>query len=790
MHPVDRFPPDWDLIPAPKHHKHPGRYSWTTEKIRPRQTLREHVDQGGNFCNRLRADQLVIDVDPKKFPSDQPHQDHRFFEAYGIDPSIPPRTNTPNGGYHLRYSKPSDVHTARVLPDDAFPGIDFLSVGAQVVAAGSWAEVVDRDPDTKEPIPTGEYAQYQDVGPPLSEGVPKAPEALLSALSAQVSGPGTATDPESAPYAPEDALHALAFLDPTKFRDYGSWSQLGMAVWDATGGQAREEWIDWCTQDPQFAQDRYRIGRHWDSWDYSTYRGGDKPPITFRTLHKILAEHDAQDAVPQSVRSKLAALDFQPQDDDPDLRPDEVEEALKTPTVTDHIKRMNERYTAITAVGNKFRILIHPEEHDDELVFLSKADFISAEENNRIKVEDKRGDVKEYPITKLWLESPIRSQCRKIVFDPKRRPGTTGRGVRRVYNLWTGWGTKPAKGGSWDCMKDLIENTLSGGDERAAEYIYRWLAWLFQNPGEPAGVALSFTGKQGTGKGTLGNTLKRIIGRHAIRLNHSRHLTGNFNKHLMDKVFIFADEAVRPTQRGDVAALKAIITEPTVAIEPKGIDIFDVNNCAHVMIASNDTWFLPMAPMERERRYMVCEVSDSRIGDQPFWDELHFELALGGEEAMLHDLLRYPLGGWVPWQEIPHTRAYTEQSLRNLPVEAQWIYERLWDGTLGGYGERKPWPPGNRTMIRTRSEVRDDFKDFCHEREYKWSANGRGSEIEFGKRLRAVLPSVGKPVRRRMGDKVPWCYKLPQLDQARAELEASLLIGKIEWPPLDNDDDV
>ena len=794
MHPVDRFPPDWDLIPAPKYSKHPGRYGWTTEEIGPRQVLREHVDRGGNFCNRLRADQLVIDVDPKKFPSDQPRQDVRFFEVYGIDPTIPPRTNTPNGGYHLRYSKPCDVHVARALPDNAFPGIDFLSIGAQVVAAGSRAEVIDRDPDTKKPIPTGEYMEYRDVGPPLSEGVPPLPDALLSALSRPTDPGDLAALEAEAPYNSDDVLHALAFLDPVKFRDYDQWTQLGMAVWSASGGQAREEWIDWSTQDPQFADDRYRIGRHWDSWDYATYQQrGTNPPVTFRTFHKILSEHQANDAVPQSVRSRLAALDFQAQDDDPDLTPEEFKEALKTPTINDLVRRMNERYTAITAVGNKFRILIHPEE-GDELVFLSRADFVAAEENNLVRIEDKKGNVKEYPLTQFWLKSPLRSQCKRIVFDPKRKPGKT----RDAYNLWTGWGTKPARGGSWNCMKDLIENTLSGGDEQATEYIYRWLAWLFQNPGEPAGVALSFTGKQGTGKGTLGNCLKRLIGRHAIRINHSRHLTGNFNKHLMDKVFIFADEAVRPTQRGDVAALKAIITEPTVAIEPKGIDIFDVNNCAHVMIASNDTWFLPMAPQEHERRYMVCEVADNRIGDTPFWEDLHFELALGGEETMLYDLLHYPLEGWVPWQEIPRNAAYTEQALRNLSVTAQWVYQSLWDGQFNSH---EAWPQApidhREQVIRTADAVRDDFKEFCRERGYSWNANGRGMITVFGKELADLLPCMNPKNSRgfgrrriRMGAKTPWCYAFPFLGRAREELEASLNVGKIEWPPLDNDDDV
>ena len=157
-HPIDRYSIEWDLIPAPKNCKHPGRLRWQIEDVLPRLEVRNHMAAGGNACVRLRKTQLVVDVDPKLF--EHPDIDQHLFATYGIDPDLYPRVDTPNGGYHLYMCKPKDVPIFTIL--EGFEGIDFRSFGQQVVAAGSWAEVVDRDPhDKRVKIPTGDFRMYK-----------------------------------------------------------------------------------------------------------------------------------------------------------------------------------------------------------------------------------------------------------------------------------------------------------------------------------------------------------------------------------------------------------------------------------------------------------------------------------------------------------------------------------------------------------------------------------------------------------------------------------------------------
>ena len=58
---------------------------------------------------------------------------------------------------------------------------------------------------------------------------------------------------------------ALSALDATDFASHDRWLQLMMACHHATNGDGREEFIEWSTSDPDYADDAESIGRRWDS---------------------------------------------------------------------------------------------------------------------------------------------------------------------------------------------------------------------------------------------------------------------------------------------------------------------------------------------------------------------------------------------------------------------------------------------------------------------------------------------------------------------------------------------
>ena len=69
--------------------------------------------------------------------------------------------------------------------------------------------------------------------------------------------------------------------------------------------------------------------------------------------------------------------------------------------------------------------------------------------------------------------------------------------------------------------------------------------------------------------------------------------------HMAHCSLLFADEAYWPGDKAGEGELKRLITEPTLVIEPKGVDSFQVRNSLHVIIAGNEEWLVPASGDER-----------------------------------------------------------------------------------------------------------------------------------------------------------------------------------------------
>lgn len=244
-----------------------------------------------------------------------------------------------------------------------------------------------------------------------------------------------------------------------------------------------------------------------------------------------------------------------------------------------------------------------------------------------------------------------------LTFAPGEAPTVDGH-----LNMWRGFAIEP-KAGEWPLMHSHILNVLAAGDDELGTYIMDWIAWSVQNPGARAEVALVLRGGKGSGKGTLGWALVRIFGPHGVHISDRKHLVGGFNMHMAHCAMLFADEAYWPGDKQGEGALKRLITEPTLMIEPKGVDPFPVRNCLHTIVASNEDWVVPASG--DERRYAIAEVSAARIGDADYFKGLHGELANGGLAAMLHDLLERDLNSWHPRDSIPQTTGLQHQKAQS-----------------------------------------------------------------------------------------------------------------------------
>ena len=285
--------------------------------------------------------------------------------------------------------------------------------------------------------------------------------------------------------------------------------------------------------------------------------------------------------------------------------------------------------------------------------------------NERIQTGiDDKGRPVHRSVADVWLRHHDRRQfINGVTFDPsstRERPG--------VLNLWEGYAVEPAPG-DWSLMKAHIGQVICDGNALRMDYLLKWMARMFQHPDQRGEVAVVLKGVEGSGKGTLANALLKICGQHGLAINTPKHLVGNFNGHLRDAIFIFADEAFFAGDKASVGTLKSLITEPYLTVEAKFQNAVQQPNFLHVLMASNNEWVVP-ASLEA-RRFFVLEVPDSRVKDHAYFGKIQAQMDAGGYEAMLHELLQLDLAGFNV-RDVPNTEGLQRQRSLSLPVPEAW----------------------------------------------------------------------------------------------------------------------
>ena len=364
------------------------------------------------------------------------------------------------------------------------------------------------------------------------------------------------------------------------------------------------------------------------------------------------------------------------------------------------LEELNQKY-AVVPMGNKMSILNIVK---DEIRFFSTGDFNLALQN-RTAIDDTGTDPKQIPASKWWLKHPERKEYTKVDFLPEiETPDGT-------FNMWKGFAVKP-KGGleKIPFFHELLDEVICSGNEKWAVYLWGWLAHMVQCPEEKPGVAVVLrSDAQGVGKSRFAEYVGSLLGRHFRTVTHGRHIHGNFNSHLKDTLMLFGDEAVWGGDRSTESILKQLITEPSMIIEMKGKDVFEVRSFLRLMLATNSEWAAPVSLTDR--RYFVLNVSDSRKNDHDFFKNLIYEQTHGGSESLLQALLDFDLSNFEV-RNIPETPARLEQKMLSMDILQKWWVDVLSDEDFTIGEKVLDLEDYNRIVI---SDLKTSFEEYANE---------------------------------------------------------------------------
>lgn len=258
-------------------------------------------------------------------------------------------------------------------------------------------------------------------------------------------------------------------------------------------------------------------------------------------------------------------------------------------------------------------------------------------------------------LVKMWKASPQRRTVRQedVVFDP------TGQAdPERTINLFDGIAMEPRKGPVGPIM-ELIKYLTSRASDNADDadaimhWLLCWLAYPLQHVGAKMRTAIVMHGDEGAGKNFLFDIVAAIYGKYGALVGQDE-LEDKFNDWRSCKLFVVGDEvSSRQELVHNKNRLKALITSPTVQINPKNLPRREESNHMNVVFLSNE--ITPLALDNSDRRYLV--IYTPRAKDFEFYRALGRWRDAGGIEAFYEFLLTYPLEDFDPYAPAPQTAA-------------------------------------------------------------------------------------------------------------------------------------
>jgi hypothetical protein len=341
------------------------------------------------------------------------------------------------------------------------------------------------------------------------------------------------------------------------------------------------------------------------------------------------------------------------------------------------LEEMN-RDHAVLPIGDKTRVVTWGADPDfpgrNSIVRAQTiADFKALHDNKRKtiivpEVDDNGKATGKFKSKKVergswWIKQPNRRQ-----YDGGRRfmPQHHAEVVGDVLNMYEGFPFKPRKPegrtGASGCQLFLDHGfkVMCSANEEHYDYLIKREAWIAQHRRRSEIAAAYRTEAEGSGKGFWCNHLGHLYGPHFMQVNNPEHVIGKHNPHLETLLKLCADEALFVGNHQHRNVLFGLITERTINIEPKFVNVYTAPNYLNIDIISNARHFVPASGTAR--RFFIPTVSENRVGDLQYFNAIEAELRDGGYEALLYHLLYEVDLRDFDVRRVPKTAGLAEQA--------------------------------------------------------------------------------------------------------------------------------
>ena len=159
---------------------------------------------------------------------------------------------------------------------------------------------------------------------------------------------------------------------------------------------------------------------------------------------------------------------------------------------------------------------------------------------------------------------------------------------------------------------NLLFDSLTNFNKEYKKYFLNWLAYVFITH-KKAMNTIIFKGIEGTGKGLLyDHIITKVFYNNQTTVISNDELNNSFNEFLENKSFIIANEVQDYTNKKSVyEKLKQWITDKTILLNVKHINMKNITNNTNFLIYSNNDYPVPITITDR--RYSVINTAEEKL---------------------------------------------------------------------------------------------------------------------------------------------------------------------------------
>ena len=284
-------------------------------------------------------------------------------------------------------------------------------------------------------------------------------------------------------------------------------------------------------------------------------------------------------------------------------------------------------------------------------------------------IDDKGKEAEQSFITK-WLSDQETKSYEKMDFLPGDLPCPSN-----VFNTFQGLEAIKTESSGRDIaiiQRFLME--LCDKKDDIYDYFVKWLAQVIQEPHKRTNIAVVIqSNRQGVGKGTLGELMKRILGQmYYLFITNLEELFADHNSALENRLFCVVDEMNAREGFKHSDRIKAEITATSRWINKKNVPQYEIQNFIRYIFFTNNFLTLKIEPTDR--RVFMFQAGNGLAGDSEFWRELYTWMDDKHNIRAVYDwLMSIDISG-VRWeQDRPSTQFYQENKEVNTPLILRWL---------------------------------------------------------------------------------------------------------------------